>query len=164
MSNYIDLSESAKGKAAENLAYFVEAAAADLRDEIVQQMDPGPPRTGREYRVPGTGIIDEVTGKIKRGTGTMYTASAPGEPPAIRTGEYANAWQTSPAVIEGDKVMAAATNDRKTENGQYLVGDLLEHGTNDILTYGTRMEPRPHIRPAMEIVAQRWGGDVRSTE
>ena len=99
MSDYIDLSGAASSQLSSHLQHLVEAVATDLRNEIVLQMDPGPTRTGHEYPVPGTGTIDKETGKRKAGTGRTYTASAPGEPPAIRLGTYAAAWQTSPAVV-----------------------------------------------------------------
>lgn len=153
--SYIDLSGAALPQIAERLKHAVEAIATDLRNEIVHTMDPGPARTGHEYPVPGTGTIDPETGRRKRGTGRTYTASAPGEPPAIRTGEYAAAWQVTPAVVTGDKVIAAAVNDRKTEGGQHFIGVILEYGTTD-----GKIAPRPHIRPALDAVAQRHGGTV----
>lgn len=159
--SYIDLSGTAISRLAnsDGMKHAVEAIATELRDEIVYQMDPGPVRTGEEYTVPGTGTIDPETGRRKRGTGRTYTASAPGEPPAVRTGAYAAAWQVSPAVVRGDKVMAAAVNDRKTEDDAHFIGEILEFGTND-----GRIAPRPHIRPAMDAVAQRHGGKVRTGE
>lgn len=141
--SYIDFSAQASRELARRLSHLVTAVATDLRDEIVLGMDPGPgPRTGHEYPMPD-------------GSGT-YTASAPGEPPAVRTGEYAGAWLVSPAVIQPDCVVAAATNDRRTEDGEHSIGAILEYGTDD-----GKIAPRPHIRPAMEVVAKRWGGRVR---
>lgn len=156
---YIDLSDGAMGEIAERLKQKVEAVATDLRNEIVQAMDPGPARTGHEYRVPGTGTIDPESGKTKRSTGRTYKASAPGQPPAVRTGTYRDAWQVSPAVVAGDKVIAAATNSAKTEDDAHFIGDILEYGTTD-----GKIAPRPHIRPALDAVAQRWGGTVRVGE
>lgn len=145
MSARIDLSGSFTARLGRSLGPYVEAVATDLRDEIVLQMDPGPgPRTGREYAMPD-------------GAG-RYTASAPGEPPAVRTGEYAGAWQSTPAVQHGDKVTAAAINDRMTEDQKHFIGAILEYGTDD-----GKIDPRPHIRPAMEVVAQRWGGKIRGS-
>lgn len=145
MSEYVDLSGAAEREIQRRLTHLVTAVATDLRDEIVLQMDPGPgPRTGHEYPMPD-------------GSGT-YTASAPGEPPAVRMGEYANAWQVSPAVVQPGRVSAAATNDRRTEDGVHAIGAILEYGTDD-----GKIAPRPHIRPAMEIVARRWGGKVSAS-
>lgn len=128
---YIDLSEIAGRKLRGRLTHLVEAAATLLRDEIVTTMDPGPPRTGRQYRIPGT--IDAA-----------YTASAPAEPPAVREGRYRESWKVAPAVVQGDRVLSAAYTDLKAdEAGKHVLGDLLEHGT--IL-----MAPRPHVRPAVE--------------
>src|SRR5690606_28283948 len=106
MSTYIDLSDRAIDALAKGpIKALVEAVSIDLRDEIVRTMDPGPPRTGREYPVPGTGIIDPATGRRKRGTGRTYRASAPGQPPAVRLGSYRDSWQTIPAVVDGDQVV-----------------------------------------------------------
>lgn len=79
-------------------------------------------RSGRRYRVPGT----------KR----YYTASAPGEPPAVRTGVFRMSWQPSAHVIFGSYISRIESTAR-TDNGRYLLGELLENGTS-------KMAPRPH--------------------
>lgn len=79
-------------------------------------------RGGRRYRVPGT----------KR----YYTASAPGEPPAVRTGVFRMSWQPS-AHSTGDVFVSKVESTVRTNNGRYILGELLEHGTS-------RMAPRPH--------------------
>ena len=145
----------------------VEAGARLTRNAIVRGMEEADPRSGREYRVGG--VIDEATGKIKPGTGTLYTASAPGEPPAVRTGTYLGRWQTTPAVVTGTRVSAAAVNDAKTEDGEHYIGELLEYGTHrataasgggTIMPYEASMAPRPHIRTAVEEVAEQLGARV----
>lgn len=142
MSLYIDLSGGAMDELAEALKHHVEAVAGELVEEIKGSMEPGPVRTGREYRVPD----------YQR----TYTASAPGEPPAVRTGAYLASWQVSPAVIVGDKVIAAATNSAMDKKDEHFIGEILEYGTTD-----GKIAPRPHIRPALDTVAQRRGGTVR---
>lgn len=93
------------------------------------------PRTGMEYFVPETK--------------TMYTASAPGEPPASPTGRLR---------------LATATR-LKTEGGGIVgeIGNPLEYAPE--LEYGTwRIEPRPWLRPTfmrnkeqlMNMLRQRW--------
>ena len=80
-------------------------------------------RNGRRYRVPGTK--------------TYYTASAPGEPPAVRTGMFRLSWQPNTR-IEGDLYVSSAES--KIQVGtqrKYLLGQLLEEGTE-------RMAPRPY--------------------
>lgn len=92
----------------------VRAAATHFTTEIRKLLIRGV-RTGRDYRVPG-------------GTRRTYTASAPGEPPAPRTGRLANSY----------------TEARQTRY-RYLVGSplfyapLLEKGTS-------KMRPRPHFK------------------
>lgn len=77
---------------------------------------------GRRYRVPGT----------KR----YYTASAPGSPPAVRTGAFRLSWQPSAHVIFGSYI-SRVESELRTDNGRYVLGELLENGTS-------KMAPRPH--------------------
>lgn len=81
-------------------------------------------RSGRRYKVPGT----------KK----YYTASAPGEPPAARTGLFRIRWQPETHVVFGSYI-SRITNDVRTDNGKYTLGDILENGTP-----GGQMAPRPH--------------------
>lgn len=74
-------------------------------------------RSGRSYRVPGT----------KR----RYTASAPGEPPAVRTGTFRNSWQPRSYAF-GDSYFSII-------DSEVLYADWLENGTP-----GGQMAPRPH--------------------
>ena len=93
-------------------------------------------RTGRRYKVPGTyrRQRDKVTGKMKNGR--YYTASAPGEPPAVRTGVFRLSWQPEAHVVYGSYISRIAS-DVRTDDGSQLLGDVLEKGTS-------RMAPRPH--------------------
>lgn len=81
-------------------------------------------RSGRRYRVPGT----------KK----YYTASAPGEPPAARTGTFRNSWQPETHVVFGSYV-SRISSDARTDNGRFTLGQILEDGTP-----GGQMAPRPH--------------------
>lgn len=85
-------------------------------------------RSGRVYGVPNT----------KR----HYTASAPGEPPAVRTGAYRDSWQPR-AEIEGDTVKAIIESKITVGKKRYVLGELLENGTS-------RMAPRPHSDRILE--------------
>lgn len=93
-------------------------------------------RSGRRYKVPGTyrRQRDPVTGKMKNGR--YYTASAPGEPPAVRTGTFRNSWQPEAHVVFGSYI-SRISSDVRTDNGQHNLGEVLENGTK-------RMAPRPH--------------------
>ncbi len=78
-------------------------------------------RSGRQYYVPGTHKV--------------YTASAPGEPPAVATG----------------RLRQSVKGSVETENGTLVgyVGTDLEYGKE--LEYGRyNMEPRPWLRPSFE--------------
>lgn len=78
---------------------------------------------GRTYRVPGT----------KR----TYSASAPGEVPAVRTGAFRNSWQPTTYAF-GDSYISRITS------GIFYAG-WLEHGTP-----GGQMAPRPHHQKILE--------------
>lgn len=89
------------------------------------------PKTGRQYRVPGTG--------------RMYTASAPGEAPAVRLGR-----------LIGSVKVEVVTTPTATEG---RVGTTLEYG--EILE---RRRNRPFLNPAFiqnrdrirQILGARW--------
>lgn len=93
-------------------------------------------RHGRRYKVPGTyrRQKDPVTGKMKNGR--YYTASAPGEPPAVRTGAFRMSWQPTAKVAFGSYI-SRIESDLTTDNGQYNLGEILEDGTK-------KMAPRPY--------------------
>lgn len=93
-------------------------------------------RSGRRYKVPGTfrRQRDKVTGKMRNGR--YYTASAPGEPPAVRTGTFRNSWQPEAHTVFGSYI-SRISSDARTDNGQHNLGEILENGTG-------RMAPRPH--------------------
>ena len=80
-------------------------------------------RGGRKYRVPGT----------KK----YYQASAPGEPPAVRTGMFRLSWQPSAHVVFGSYISRISSDTQVGTNRKYVLGDLLEHGT-------LKMAPRPY--------------------
>lgn len=106
-------------------------------------------RSGREYNVPGTGRVkyykrDSKDGKHKKGTATItykkYRASAPGEPPAVRTGAFRLSWIPKTTMLQTDSTFegtAKIENRTRTDNGKYLLGEILEKGTG-------RMAPRPY--------------------
>jgi len=99
-------------------------------------------RSGRRYKIPGTyrRQRDKADGKMKNGR--YYTASAPGEPPAVRTGAFRNSWQST-ALKEGDLYISRIESDAKTDGGQYNLGEILEEGTS-------RMAPRPYVEKTLE--------------
>lgn len=105
-------------------------------------------RSGRRYNVPGTGSVRYYK-RTKRAkiTYKKYTASAPGEPPAVRTGAFRMSWQPK-TTIEGKtggdfSVRSKVESTQRTDNGKYLLGEILEEGTG-------RMAPRPHQEKIQE--------------
>lgn len=101
-------------------------------------------RTGRIYPVPGTGQIQEVTITTRRGHrmkvrklvgATMYTASAPGQAPAILFGQLRQSYQFR---VKGPNFKEVG------EVGSPLLKAVwLEKGTN-------RIAPRPHVKEGFE--------------
>lgn len=112
-------------------------------------------RSGRRYNVPGTGRMryykrNSKDGKHKAGTATItyrkYTASAPGEPPAVRTGAFRASWQPETHITgsgDGMSVQSSIVSDIRTDNGKYLLGEILEEGTG-------KMAPRPYAEKIQE--------------
>lgn len=81
-------------------------------------------RSGRMYLVPGTK--------------QRYRASAPGEPPAVRTGAFRLSWGTHVHVEkQGKRYRAVAAIESRERAGGKLLGEMLENGTG-------RMTPRPY--------------------
>lgn len=116
---------------------MVEAATRTSRDAIVEQLDPGPARTGRTYYKPGTK--------------TPYTASAPGQPPAIREGLLRDSFQSDPPIIRGQMVVGHVFSDRIVESAsgkRWILAWLLDQGTD-------RMKPRPFIDAGVQEAQDR---------
>lgn len=92
-------------------------------------------RSGRRYKVPGTykRQRDPLDGKMKNGR--YYTASAPGEPPAVRTGAFRMSWQPYARKVYG-VYFSRIESDLRVDNGKHNLGQILEEGTR-------RMAPRP---------------------
>lgn len=109
-------------------------AANELRNSALQVLKGQ--RSGRRYKVPGTyrRQTDKATGKKRNGR--YYTASAPGEPPAVRTGVFRMSWQPTAKVVFGSYI-SRIESDARTDNGRYTLGEILEEGTS-------RMAPRPY--------------------
>ncbi len=93
-------------------------SANELRNASVRIL--GGSRGGKRYRVPGTG--------------QYYTASAPGEPPAARSGTFMKSWQPSVQISSNSFLSRIESN--VNVNGHNL-GAILEYGT-------CKMAPRPH--------------------
>lgn len=93
-------------------------------------------RHGRRYKVPGTyrRQKDRKTGKMRNGR--YYTASAPGEPPAVRHGTFRLSWQPTTYVFF-DAYFSRIESSHTTPRSGYVLGELLENGTS-------KMAPRPH--------------------
>lgn len=96
-------------------------------------------RNGRRYKIPGTyrKQRDEADRKTHRAkNGRYYTASAPGEPPAVRTGIFRMSWQPKAYIVFGSYI-SRIESEARTDNGRYALGEILENGTG-------RMAPRPY--------------------
>lgn len=126
--------EGAKEKIKQQMEGRSYRAANELRNSAIIVLRGQ--RSGRRYKVPGTyrRQRDKTDGKMKRGR--YYTASAPGEPPAVRTGAFRDSWQPTAQIVLGSYI-SRIESDVRTDNGQYNLGEILENGTG-------KMSPRPH--------------------
>lgn len=97
----------------------VYAASEYFRDALVKKLSGS--RSGRSYRVPGTS--------------TTYTASAPGQPPAVATGRLRQSVKTE--IDEGKDYVESRTG-TDLDYGRYL-----ETGTR-------HMRPRPWLKPTFD--------------
>ena len=115
------------------------SAANELRNS--SQMILRGQRSGRTYNVPGTGRMKyNKRNKTATITYRKYTASAQGEPPAVRTGAFRNSWQAKTKTIRSGTnitVTPYVESSIRTDNGSHLLGAVLEYGTR-------RIAPRPH--------------------
>lgn len=133
--SYIDRSDRALAEIRDHL----QGVPADMAEvgarEIVGVMERGSP-SGEKY----------WDSELRR----QYEASAPGEPPAIRTSEYADAYGSTEAIERGSRSVAAVTNDRMVGEEGFPIPLWL------ILEYGTRfVAPRPHVRQGAVRAAEQ---------
>ena len=97
-------------------------------------------RSGKRYQVPGTGRMRYYKRKKTAViTYKRYTASAPGEPPAVRTGVFRTSWQ--PVVKDTNTGVHLRLN--SSQNGRKYPA-YLENGTN-------KMAPRPYVKEIQEM-------------
>jgi len=109
-----------------DLKQIIEKDLTDLRETIFEEFEA--PKTGRQYRRPGGGT---------------YRASAPGEPPAIRT-RYLRDSVTEPRVQE----VSPGVVGQIEITAPYAEG--LEEGTK-------RVAPRPFVIPAIDALLKGLG-------
>lgn len=115
----------------------------DIKESIKHQMASRGYRASNELRNAALDVLKgQRSGRIYRvpGTKATYQASAPGEPPAVRTGAFRLGWKPQ-SVVEsgGNRVISRIRNETTTSNGAYKLAEILEQGTP-----GGQMAPRPH--------------------
>lgn len=127
---------------------FADFAVRAIRDEIVAIINASEP-AGRLYRLPGASPPFWDDGE--RIPGKWYRASAPGQPPAIRTARYVNSWVTRGPVWTGDHLTAGVTNTARVgDRDQYALWAILELGRSGGGAMTFKMRPRPHIEKGFE--------------
>jgi hypothetical protein len=88
-------------------------------------------RSGRRYKLPFTN--------------KTWQASAPGEPPAVRTGVFRLSWGTHVHVEKsGVHFKAVSAIESNVKVGRHLLGEILENGT-----------PKMAVRPYKQAVINR---------
>ena len=126
-----------------SLSIAVQVACREMCDSIKRQMQSRAVRVANEMRNAEMEVIrGQGGGRQYRipNTGRVYTASAPGEVPAVRTGAFRNSWQPT-SMMRGD-VAISKLETTLTVNG-YNLGGLLEDGTS-------KMAPRPHQQKILD--------------
>lgn len=114
-------------------AQRMAAATMAVRNQVLETLSGS--RTGRRYRVPGTN--------------RTYTASAPGEPPAVQLGDLRRSI--------GTRIITVGKELQGQVGSPLDKAAMLEHGTK-------HMQPRPWLRPSFqaaldtvkEILSRRW--------
>jgi HK97 gp10 family phage protein len=106
------------------------------------------PRSGRIYNLP-------FTGNKKGSKKSTYQASAPGEPPAVRTGAFRRSWNNRWFIENnGKETIYHPAISSVLLVGNYILAELLENGTS-------KMEPRPFkekiINDSKDEVANIFG-------
>lgn len=119
-----------KGRLREGMERNVRQASAMLEGEIKRKLGSGQ-RTGKEYPVPGT-------------KSQTYTASAPGEAPAVMLGNYMNSITHQVKVEPNQIIGTTGTNQEQAKR--------LEFGFVGTDSKGRKYNqaPRPHMKVTYE--------------
>lgn len=105
------------------LAAILERSVARIRGQLVERGV----RSAQVLKTTANTVLSGArSGRVYHG----YTASAPGEPPAMRTGAFRASWQ--PAITVSKDVVHV-----RLQSGNVRLAAMLEHGTS-------RMAPRPY--------------------
>lgn len=128
---------------ADDVSVLIESKVKEINVRITQGMKSRGFRSSNELRNASQEVLrGQGGGRTYRvpGTNRYYTASAPGEPPAVRTGAFRDSWQPRTEVTGSDdslSVKSSIESGIRTNNKKYNLGTILEEGTS-------RMAPRPH--------------------
>lgn len=165
IASIIDQKVKQAGLEAESRAYRVANELTNATAKVLAGQ-----RHGRKYIIPGTGRVTYKKGKRQKVgisydhvnhtakfiyghpnatakiTYKHYTASAPGEPPAVRTGAFRMSWKRR-TYVDGRNgndrtIHGVAESDLRV--GKYLLGELLENGTS-------KMAPRPYKQKVIDM-------------
>ena len=128
----------------ESASYVIEHTCEEVVDKITTQMQRRSVRATNELRNAELLVLrGRRSGRMYRvpNTKARYRASAPGEPPAVRTGHFRLRWQrkhyaTPSGSGKSMTVHSAIQSNVTVSNGQ-LLGEILEDGTS-------KMAPRPY--------------------
>lgn len=97
--------------------------------------------SGRQYRVPHTN--------------RSYRASAPGESPAMQTGDFRGSWGTKMDVSRGSRFVAKPGIESKLRSGSHLRGDLLENGTRKMAARPYKQKIIDRAMPKIQAIYAR---------
>lgn len=150
IENYPSTIQTAVKDRVEVIGYELESRAYRASNELrnASAVILSGQRHGRQYNIPGVGRVKYNKRKgIAKIIYRKYTASAPGEAPAVRTGVFRLSWQPrsfSKETANGKTLHSVIESDYKTSRG-HLIGEILENGTKD-----GRIAPRPYKEQTKE--------------
>ena len=126
----VEVNDEVIDKVTTQMSSRAERATHQLRNAKIEVMRGA--RSGRVYRIPNTGA--------------KYRASAPGEPPAKRTGRFSQSMRRASAMEGSGKnltVHVMLKSNLRVGGGKYLLSEILEEGTD-------KMSPRPYKEAILE--------------
>lgn len=128
----------------ETASYVIEHSCEEVVDKITKQMQSRSFRATTELRNAELRVLrGKRSGRVYRMPNTKrahYRASAPGEPPAVRTGHYRLRWMRKSYATPSGSGKSMTIHSEIQSNVKVkgrLLGEMLEDGT-------AKMAPRPH--------------------
>ncbi|MFP3153129.1 hypothetical protein LQZ18_01600 [Lachnospiraceae bacterium ZAX-1] len=138
------ISSEAWGKVSRVIGKKVAATLEGIEREVARRAY----RASNELRNASLLVLrGDGTGKVYRvpGTKAYYTASAPGESPAVRNGTFRASWGAHIHVEkQGKQFQAMSAIESNLKAGSRPLGEILENGSR-------KMKPRPYKQKVIDM-------------